>query len=81
MAAGETGGESTPPKEMNKASLGRVAKTVLFAFFGVRKRAEHEHETVHLSPVQIILAGLIGAAVFITILVLLARFIVSRATG
>ena len=80
MPGGETGGERTP-KELKKAPFGGVARTVLFAFFGVRKRAEHEQEAVHLSPVQIIVAGLIGAAVLVTSLVLLAKFIVGRAIG
>jgi hypothetical protein len=70
-----------PPKQLKKATLGSVARTVFFAFFGVRKRAEHEQETVQLSPAQIILAGLIGAAVFVTSLVLLVRFVIGRATG
>ena len=74
------GGERTPQK-LKKASLGGVARTVLFAFFGVRKRAEHEQEAVHLSTAQIIVAGLIGAAVLVTSLALLAKFIVSRAIG
>ena len=56
-----------------------VIKTVFFAFFGVRKRAAHEKETVRLTPVQIIIAGLIGAAIFVVSLVLLTKFIVGRA--
>lgn len=58
-----------------------VAKTVFFAFFGVRKRAEHEQETVQLKPVHIIVAGIIGGALFVTVLILLVRFIIGRAAG
>ena len=65
----------------NKASLGNIFKTVGCAFFGVRKSTQHEQETVHLSPVQIVLAGLLGAVVFVTSLVVLVRFIIARATG
>jgi hypothetical protein len=81
MPGDEAGGDRMPPKQLKKATLGSVARTVFFAFFGVRKRAEHEQETVQLSPAQIILAGLIGAAVFVTSLVLLVRFVIGRATG
>lgn len=61
------------------ATFGRIVRTVLFAFFGVRKREAHEQQTVRLSPVQIIVAGLVGGAVFVVSLVLLAKFVVSRA--
>ncbi|MFM9968522.1 MAG: DUF2970 domain-containing protein [Burkholderiales bacterium] len=62
-----------------KASVGNIVWTILSAFLGIRKRARHDEETVSLSPVQIIVAGLIGAAVFVVGLVLLAKFIVGRA--
>jgi hypothetical protein len=64
-----------------KASLLAVAKTVFFAFFGVRRRSEHEQETVQLKPVHIVVAGVIGGALFVTVLILLVRFIISRAAG
>jgi Protein of unknown function (DUF2970) len=47
----------------------------------VRKGAQHEQESAHLSPIQIIVAGLVVAAVFVTSLVSLVKFIVGRATG
>ena len=78
--AGEDGGGKEPEKARS-ASIGDIAKTVFFAFFGVRKRKQHETETVHLKPVQIIVAGLVGAVVFVTSLILLVKFIVGRAAG
>jgi len=65
--------------EPRKASPLAVVKTVLAAFFGVRKRSGHEAETVRLSPVQIIVTGLIAAAVLVIGLILLVRFIISSA--
>ncbi len=55
-----------------------VAKTVLSSFFGVRRRADHETAMAQVTPAQLIVAGVIGAAIFVVSLVLLARFIVSR---
>ena len=75
----DDGGEKTEMER--RASIGDVAKTVFFAFFGVRKRKQHEMETVHLTPAQIIAAGLLGAVVFVTSLMLLVKFIVGRAAG
>lgn len=60
-----------------KASPLQVARAVLSAFFGVRKRGDHD--AVRLTPVQVVIAGLIGAGLFVTTLLLLVRFILSRA--
>ena len=53
----------------------RAFKTVLWAFFGVRRSQEHARDAVHLTPLQVIAAGILGAALFVTMLVLLVRFI------
>jgi hypothetical protein len=66
-------------EQRRKPSLLTVATTVIWSFFGVRRRAAHESETVHLSPVQVLVAGVIGAAVFVLVLVALVRFIVTNA--
>lgn len=61
------------------ASPLQVAKAVLWSFLGIRKRAEHESDGMQLKPAQVIIAGIIGAAIFVLSLALLVRFIVSRA--
>jgi len=55
-----------------------VARMVLSSFFGVRRRADHEAAMAQVTPAQLIVAAVIGAAIFVVSLVLLARFIVSR---
>lgn len=62
-----------------KPTLLTVAKTIIWSFLGIRKRTEHDSETVHLSPVQILIAGVIGAAVFVLVLVSIVRVIVANA--
>lgn len=64
-----------------RPSLGAVVKTVFWSFFGVRRRAGHESETVRLRPAQVIVAAVLGAATFVIALVLLARLIVRIAAG
>jgi hypothetical protein len=61
------------------ASPLQVAKAVFWSFLGVRKRAEHESDVTQLKPAQIIVAGLVGAALFILSLVLLVKFVIGRA--
>ena len=65
-----------PERAKRRASPLDVAKTVLSAFFGVRRRAHHEAAKV--TPVQLIVAALIAGALFVAALLLLANFIVSR---
>ena len=60
-----------------KGSLLRTARAVGWSFFGVRKSAEHEKDVSQLNPVHVIIAALIGVAVFITTLVLLVRWVLS----
>ena len=60
------------------ASPMRAASAVLWAFLGIRRRAAHESDIAQLRPAQVIIAGLIGAAVFVASLILLVRFIVGR---
>jgi hypothetical protein len=42
----------------------------------VRKRTDNQADLANITPVQIIIAGIVGAAIFVTTLILLVRFIV-----
>ena len=53
----------------------QVAKAVFWSFFGIRRRAEYEKDAVTLTPVQVIVAGIIGAIIFVLSLVTLVHFI------
>jgi hypothetical protein len=65
--------------ELKDASPLQVARAVFWSFFGVRRRAEHEKDLARIKPVQVVIAGLIGAAIFVSSLVLLVKFIIGRA--
>ena len=52
---------------------------MFWSFLGIRRKKDHEVDSLHLTPVQLIVAGLIGAALLVTSLILLAKFIVGRA--
>jgi len=66
-------------EQSRKPSPFAVVGTIVWSFLGVRRRAAHESETVRLSPVQILAAGVIGAAIFVAVLVALVTFIVASA--
>ena len=65
------------PVEPRKASPLQVAKAVLSAFIGIRKRNAHERDIATLTPAQVIVAGIIAAAILVVSMVLLVRFITS----
>jgi Protein of unknown function (DUF2970) len=65
------------PQSPPKATPLQVAKAVLSAFVGIRKSAAHERDAVTITPVQAIVAGVIGAAIFVLSLVMLVRYITS----
>ena len=61
-----------------KASPLQVAKAVFWSFLGIRKRRDYDADSVELKPRQVIIAGLIGAAVLVASLILLVRFVIGR---
>lgn len=65
--------------ERRRAAPLAVAKMVLSSFFGVRRRADHDAAMPQVTPVQLIVASVVGAAIFVVCLVLLVKFIVSQA--
>lgn len=62
-----------------RAGVLTVAKAVFWSFLGIRKRSEHEADMVRITPAQAIVAGLIGAALFVGALVVVVRIVISQA--
>ena len=68
--------------EENKVpSLLDVARSVLWAMIGVQKSKNHERDFKHGKPSQYIIVGLIGVAIFITIIIMVVKFALSMAGG
>ena len=67
----------TEPQNKREAGPLDVARAVFWSFLGIRKRVAHEKDFVTLKPVQVIIAGIIGAVIFVTCLVMLVRYITS----
>jgi hypothetical protein len=56
-----------------------VAKAVFWSFLGIRRRAHHEQDMVKLKPAQVIIAGIVGAIIFIAVIASIARYVVGHA--
>lgn len=59
-----------------KGSFVQTVRAVSWSFFGVRRSADHAQDIQKLNPVHVVIAGVLGAAVFIAALVLLVRWVV-----
>ncbi len=60
-----------------RASFLAVAKAVFWSFFGVRKKSDYDRDSVSISPVQVIVAGLIGAVLFVLTLLMVVKLVTS----
>jgi len=60
-----------------KAGPVQVAKAVFWSFLGIRKSADHDRDAVTITPLQIIVAGIIGAALFVLTVIMVVRLVVS----
>ena len=60
-----------------KASMDEVAKAVFWSFFGVRKKKDYDSDSASISPVQVIVAGIVGAALFVLTLVMIVKLVTS----
>lgn len=61
-----------------KTSFFATMKAVFWSFFGVRKKSDYEHDAAQLNPVHVIIAGVIGALIFIATLVMIVKIVVAK---
>lgn len=75
--AGRKAEQGSAPTQ-RAGSFGATVKAVFWSFFGVRKRSDYESDAANLNPVHVIFAGIIGAVLFILILVTIVRLVVAK---
>ncbi|SFL06346.1 Protein of unknown function [Nitrosomonas aestuarii] len=54
----------------------QVAKAVMSAFIGIRKKSDLENDAANLKPAHVIIGGLIGAMIFVVSILLLVKIVV-----
>jgi hypothetical protein len=59
-----------------KGSFGQTMRAVAWSFFGVRRGADHAQDVQKLNPVHVLIAGLLGAGLFVALLVVLVKWVV-----
>jgi len=65
------------PATARKGSLRGTMLAVAWSFLGIRRRADYARDSAQLNPIHVVVAGIVGAAVFVLVLVLLVRWVVS----
>jgi hypothetical protein len=60
-----------------KGSFLQTMRAVAWSFFGVRKASEYEKDLSQLNPLHVIIAGVLGALLFIGLLLLLVNWVLS----
>ena len=60
-----------------KGSFLQTLKAVGWSFFGVRKGSDYEHDLSKLNPVHLVIAGVVGALIFIIALLLVVNWVLS----
>jgi hypothetical protein len=71
-------GSPAPPKP-RPATIGQVVGAVLWSFFGVRKGDAMRRDAVALKPHQVIIVGIVFAAIFVVTLLIIVRVITHNA--
>lgn len=59
-----------------RGSFVQTVKAVAWSFFGIRRSTGLAEDVQKLNPVHVIVAGIVGAVLFITVLVMLVRWVV-----
>jgi hypothetical protein len=60
-----------------KGSFRQTVLAVMWSFLGIRRRADYAKDIAQLNPVHVVVAGIVGAALFVAALVLLVRWVIA----
>jgi hypothetical protein len=62
-----------------KAHFGQTFRAVAWSFLGIRRSADHEQDVKKLNPIHVVIAAVLGAAIFVVFLVVLVHFVTRAA--
>ena len=60
-----------------RGSIWRTVKAVAWGFFGVRKNSAYQEDIARLTPLHIVVVGLVAVIVFVVALIVLVRHVVA----
>ena len=77
MPAPEPTPDEAPALVPRRATLREVAGAVFWSFFGIRKGDAMRRDAVTIKPHQVIIVGIVAAAILVATLLIIVRAIVS----
>jgi hypothetical protein len=80
MARRDDAPEALPPTA-RKLAFGQTFRAVAWSFLGIRRSSDHAQDLQKLNPIHVVIAAVLGAAVFVVLLVVLVRFVIGMATS
>lgn len=66
--------EQEKPTQRKLSFIGTL-RAVFWSFFGVRKKSDYEKDADQLNPVHVLVAGIIGALIFIALLITVVKMV------
>ena len=73
---GNDAGKDLRDAASRPVSFLQTMRAVAWSFFGVRRGKDYEKDVAQLNPVHVIIAGVIGALLFVLVLVLLVQYVI-----
>ncbi|MEI6028797.1 MAG: DUF2970 domain-containing protein [Betaproteobacteria bacterium] len=70
-------GSDLKPATERPLSFLQTVKAVAWSFVGLRKRAGYEQDVQRLNPLHVIVAGIMGAGIFILSLILVVKWVIA----
>nr|WP_315397667.1 DUF2970 domain-containing protein [uncultured Duganella sp.] len=61
-----------------QASFLYSLRAVFWSFFGLRRKSDFDTDSARLNPLHIVIAALIGVAVFIGLLITIVKLVVAQ---
>lgn len=72
-----TNGDGGEVARGGRGSVWRTVKAVAWGFFGVRKNSAYQEDIARLTPLHIVIVGLVAVIVFVVALIVLVRHVVA----
>jgi hypothetical protein len=69
------------PASRRKLNFFQTMSAVLWSFVGLRSGPDYRKDAERLNPVHVVIAGVIAAAIFVLVLLLIVRAVVGSATA
>lgn len=70
----EGGASPQPP---SKAGTAQAVKAVFWSFLGIRRRRDYEDDAAKLTPVQVVVTGLVMGLLFVLSVLLVVRLVLA----